>query len=363
MCEQPVLFTLKPIVTKDKFIGFIHLNSPKSFNALTLEMIELMNYQLPKWINDDSIVAIFMDGEGDKAFCAGGDVKSLYDSKIETPDGIKNPQAVKFFDKEYTLDLTLHTFPKPIICWGHGVVMGGGVGLLTACAHRIVTEKSRISMPEITIGLYPDVGGSWFLNQMPGRIGLFLGLTGAIINAHDAIYTGVASKFINNNLKEIVIQNLLGLSQQQIEHGAISNMLKIQEIESINNLPKSELKQNFDIINGLTDFENLHGIYNSIINKCKLYNNEWLELAGNTLESGCPMTAHIVYEQLKIAKYLSLEEIFNMERKISQCCVERSDFYEGVRALLIDKDKKPSWTQNHINEIDSEMINSFFEVF
>lgn len=372
--EPIVQFALKPFAGNEKFLGCIHLNSPKTFNALNLEMVELIQAQLDLWEHDKSVLAIWLDGEGEKAFCSGGDVKGLFNGRIDAEGAVQNtsntsasisnrvitnPSAVNFFDKEYTLDLKIHTYSKPILCWGHGVVMGGGIGLMAGCTHRIVTEKSRSAMPEITIGLFPDVGGSWFLNRMPGRIGLFLGLTGASINAHDAIFSGLANRFINHDKKSSVLEAIQNLDEQAFVEGGVTKVLKAFESES-EGLPKSELQANFELIQKLTDAEALGDIVEMIVGGCAKSENDWLKRAGETLTAGCPRTAHLVYQQLKRGRYMSLTEVFEMERKISAQCMAQPDFYEGVRALLIDKDKRPQWSEQNVRALNSADINHYF---
>ncbi len=181
----PVLF--EEIPTADGYvIARATLNAAKSINSLTLEIIRQLDAQLRAWADHPQVVCVFLDGAGEKGFCAGGDVRKLYDSARECGASKRNEYAETFFGEEYVLDHRIHTYPKPLIAWGNGVVMGGGVGLLAGASHRVVTETTRFAMPEITIGLFPDVGGSYFLNRMPGRSGLFLGLTGAHCNASDA---------------------------------------------------------------------------------------------------------------------------------------------------------------------------------
>ncbi|MAD21828.1 MAG: enoyl-CoA hydratase, partial [Halomonas sp.] len=174
-------------------IGEITLNAERSLNALTLEMIEEILPRLNQWQSDERVVAVLLDSAGEKAFCAGGDVVNLYKA-IQGEGAADFPE--RFFENEYRLDYQLHTFPKPVICWGNGIVMGGGMGLLSGSSHRIVTETSRLAMPEVTIGLYPDVGASWFLNRLPGGAGRFLAMTGGQINAPDAVHLGLADRAI-----------------------------------------------------------------------------------------------------------------------------------------------------------------------
>jgi len=338
----------------------IHLNSPKTFNSLTLEMVQLIQKQLDKWRDAERVCVIFLDGHGEKAFCAGGDVKGLYNGRIDSSKGIDNPSAIEFFDQEYFLDYALPTYPKSIICLGSGIVMGGVLGLIVVCTDRIMTETSRTAMPEITIGLFPDVGGSWFLNRSPGKTGLFLGLTGVNINAHDAIYAGLANRFIANEHKESLISDLLLLDVKLIADGQITKILKKYERQSDDLLPVSELKQHEKLINNLCDYENVIDISQAIISHCKEQESTWLQSAANTLQNGCPVTAHLVFQQLERAKHLSLAEVFTMERNISAECMRQTDFYEGVRALLIDKDKAPKWLHNSIAEVENEFLESYF---
>ena len=211
---KPVLFEVRA-AKNGRGIGMMTLNAEKTLNALSLEMIDLMAEQLAAWSTDDNIAMVFMQAAGEKAFCAGGDLQNLYQSMLthhasaEKNDIRANPYACDFFNREYRLDYFIHTYPKPILCWGHGIVMGGGIGLMAGASHRVVTEKSRLAMPEIGIGLFPDVGGSYFLNRMPGKLGLFLALTGAMINAADAKFTKLADYAIAQVDKASVLEKLL----------------------------------------------------------------------------------------------------------------------------------------------------------
>ena len=159
-------------------LGRITLSVEATLNSLTLEMVDLLQTQLDRWRKDDSIGAVFIDAAGEKAFCAGGDVQALHASAVETPGG-PCEYAETFFTREYRMNYTLHTFPKPLICWGHGIVMGGGLGVMAGCSHSVGTVRTLIAMPVGTIALFPDVGGSWFLNHRAGNAGEFLARTGA----------------------------------------------------------------------------------------------------------------------------------------------------------------------------------------
>src|SRR3954452_13846225 len=189
--EDPILFDTIRTASGHTF-GRATLNNPAVLNALSLPMIDLLDPQLAAWADDPQIAGVVLDAVGDRAFCAGGDVVAVYRAIRAAGPGQVPSLAEAFFEREYRLDHRIHAFPKPLLCWGHGFVMGGGIGLLAGASHRVATPPTRMAMPEISIGLYPDVGGSWLLPRMPGRSGLFLALTGAPLNAADARLAGLA---------------------------------------------------------------------------------------------------------------------------------------------------------------------------
>ena len=209
MSEQPVLFRERPCADGHR-IAIATLNAEQALNALSLEMVDRLDAQLDRWEADPGIVAILIDSVGDRAFSAGGDIRMLYESMVEHGAG-ENPYARDFFAREYRLDHRLHHSPIPIITWGNGFVMGGGMGVYQGGDFRVVTERSRLAMPEISIGLFPDVGGTWFLNRTRHNSGLFLGLTGAQINAADALFVGLADIFLAHEDKAGVLDELTAL--------------------------------------------------------------------------------------------------------------------------------------------------------
>ncbi len=189
--SEPVRIETHP-TADGRHIGMLTLDSPASLNALSLEMIQLLQAALTRWEQDPAIVCVLLQGAGEKAFCAGGDIRSFYYRKQEASESALFGYARDFFLQEYRLDHHIHRYSKPLICVADGICMGGGIGLFAGAGFRVVTEKSLFAMPEVTIGLYPDVGASWFLSRMPGRLGLWLGLTGARFNGADAIGLGMA---------------------------------------------------------------------------------------------------------------------------------------------------------------------------
>ena len=338
-------------------IGVATLNAEKTLNALTLEMIDLLSAQLMAWANNKDIACVVLQGAGDKAFCAGGDIVKLYESMVQNPKG-PNAYAENFFTKEYRLDYLIHTFPKPFICMGHGIVMGGGLGLLAGASHRVVTERSRIAMPEISIGLFPDVGGTWFLNKMPGNCGLYLGLTGASVNATDALYLNLATHFIAADSRVSLLPLLNDVDWT--EHPDKNHHLVDQTINTLSEnteslRPPAQVQVHQNIIQDLTAHSLLSDTVAAITSIKS--DDKWLNRGAAALKAGNPTTARIIHHQITQGKHLTLKEVFQQELSIAIQCTRHSDFAEGVRALLIDKDNLPKWQFNGINDVTDEWLN------
>ena len=339
-------------------IGTITLNNPKALNSLNIEMIDAIQKALDHCENDENIKAVYLQATGDKAFCAGGDVVGLYHSMKETSAGDIPEKAAYFFTKEYKLDYRLHTFDKPIISWANGIVMGGGIGLAAACSHRIVTENSMYAMPEVTIGLYPDVAASWFFNRMPKNIGLFLGITGARINASDAIFTKLADFFVLNEFKDELFAELLEFEWSDDPHCDVQNVIDSHSSFSHDEAPISQVRENYNEIQDLLQHCELTAIVNNLTNIDP--KTKWLGFAQKSFLKGCPLTYRLVYEQIKRAKHMSLKQVFEMELIMSTRCAMNGDLQEGIRALLIDKDGQPDWNNKSITEITDSQIEQYF---
>ncbi|MFK8049069.1 MAG: enoyl-CoA hydratase/isomerase family protein [Halioglobus sp.] len=358
MSDAPVLFAELPCVAGS--IGRVTLNVAATLNSLNLEMVDLLQEKLDQWRNDDQIAAVFIEGSGEKAFCAGGDVQALHQSSVETPGG-PCEYAETFFAREYRLNYTLHTYTKPIICWGHGIVMGGGLGVMAGCSHRIVTEKTRIAMPEVTIALFPDVGGSWFLNHMPGKSGQFLALTGASINAADAIYTGIADRFISSERKDAVVLQLQQLEWGSLEsgnHALVRKVLRPFTEQSIGNCPAGQVEPHLGSINTLCDGDDVHEVIDNICGQQT--EDPWLSRARDSLSAGSPLAALWIERQLRETRHASLREVFQAEIQLATNIVRHPEFAEGVRALLIDKDRSPDWQYSTSREVPEAFLETFF---
>jgi enoyl-CoA hydratase/carnithine racemase len=341
-------------------IGRVTLNIEATLNSLTLEMVDLLQAQLDTWAEDDSIAAIFIEGAGEKAFCAGGDVQALHTSSVGTPGG-PCEYAETFFAREYRMNYSLHTYAKPVICWGHGIVMGGGLGIMAACSHRVVTERTRIAMPEVTIALFPDVGGSWFLNHMPASAGEFLALTGASINAADAIYTGIADRFVASEHKQAVIEQLLKESWRSdcaANHGLVRHVLRPFAAHSIGAIPAGQVEPHMATITALCDGDDLHEIIDNIT--AQSTEDPWLAKARDGLAHGSRLAACWIHQQLQVTRHSSLREVFQSEIQLATNIMRHPEFGEGVRALLIDKDRNPAWLYKTSRDVPDEELQKFF---
>lgn len=338
-------------------IGRLTLNKPKALNALDLDMATIMLDALLAWQSRDDVVAVVIDAAGDKAFCAGGDIVSMYRSMVEAEGGV--PEFLEtFFKTEYTLDYTIHNYDKPIIVWGAGIVMGGGMGLLSGASHRVVTETSRLAMPEISIGLYPDVGGSYFLPRLPGKTGLFLGLTGGQMNGADARFVGLGDVLVASTEKDTMVDSLLQHSWQPNDlAGQVSTLLGA--LKQPEELPQGNIEKHSDLINSLCQGDSAEEVVNAILN-CDMQGDKWLSRAQSTLQKGSPITMHLVFEQCRRGASMTLAECFQMEVNMSCRCGESGEFQEGVRALLIDKDMSPKWKYASVDKVPAEVVEHFF---
>ena len=365
--DASVLFSTEP-TDCGHLIGVMTLNTPKSLNALSVEMCQLLAQQLEQWEGDEQVVALLLKGAGDKAFCAGGDIRKLYDSmSIDAP--LPNPYATEFFGHEYRLYRQMHFYSKPLILWGDGIIMGGGMGLMAGCSHRLVTERTRFAMPEVTIGLFPDASGSWFLQRMPAKTGLFLGLTGAMCNGNDALLANLAEYPVASSDYDAVIQSLKQSDWQvaasrtdkcdnNSAHSIVSRVLAAQPIAE---LPASKLAIHWQSIQQLMNSGGLGDIDALLQSDAALAkidtefaNDSWTQRAVDTYRHGCPVTAALTYALYYKVTDLSLEQVLYLEANVAVHCAANPDFKEGVRALLIDKDRNPQWSRSLADCLSSE---------
>lgn len=341
-----------------EIIAEIKLNAEKKLNALTLKMIDLISAKLDAWQGNKRVVAVLLDSEGEKAFCAGGDIIKLHEAMMR--DEI-SPFPTDFFTREYQLDYQIHTYSKPIICWGSGFVMGGGMGLFAGASHRVVTQTSYLAMPEVSIGLYPDVGASYFLNKLPGNVGLFLGLTAAGINAKDAMALGMADFALDKGLRNQLLENLVSADWQALPHDVVSQVLSSLSQQSQGefvDLP-SPIMSHQGLIEDLMSNDSLTDILADLASLEA--EDKWLQKAQRTAAQGSPVSLVLIKTQLERSQGLSLKEVFQQELEVSVQCTRHDELAEGVRALLIDKDKAPKWQFDKVEAVEKDYISGLLE--
>lgn len=340
------------------FLAEIKLNRPETLNALDLEIILTLKKQLNKWKNNSCLSAVFLHGEGNKAFCAGGDIKSLYSSILSAYEKKEDPgQAVQpFFENEYRLDYLIHTYPYPVIAWGHSFIMGGGMGLFLASSHKVMTENSALSMPEINIGLFPDVGVSYTLSRLPFETGWYLALTGCRLNYREAQFLGLADFYFNNKDKKEVLQTLI--SSSFTDKQELSAVLK--NIQKNTSFQENWIEKNKDQIASLFKSKTIKDIYKKFYNSAIEADKRWQKNRQVFLQSS-PTSAGIICEQLKRAKTCNLKEIFQMDLILALNCARGLDFPEGVKTLLIKKNDIPKWKPDSIEKVQDCQIQNYFK--
>jgi enoyl-CoA hydratase/carnithine racemase len=300
-------------------VATVTLNRPAALNALSLGMLKVLAARLNEWENDDHVRMVVMRGAGEKAFCAGGDVRALYES---FKSGQRGHQ--EFFEIEYALDYRIHTYPKTIVAVMDGIVMGGGMGISQGARVRIVGDRTRMAMPETAIGLFPDVGGSYFLSRLPGALGPYLGLVGPTLRAADAIHCGLAD----------------------VNVGASA----ASEIEALR--PAIDLHFGRD---------SLVAIMASLESEKRPEFRDWAAKTLDALAKKSPTMLAVTLEQLRRGATLSLADCFRMELNLIHACFAQGDFLEGVRALIVEKDNQPRWRPERLAQVTPSSIAAFFE--
>ncbi len=314
-------------------IGHIILNRPQALNALTLDMIESIHRVLDSFRGDHNILAVFIEGAGERAFCAGGDIRSIASARGDVDFGLR------IFKAEYTLNYKIATYPKPYIAIMNGVTMGGGVGISVYGSHRIVADSTRFAMPECAIGLFPDIGASWFLNRAPGQTGMYHALTGTIMNAADALYTGMATHYLN--------PHNLSVFRDQIFH--IQSTVDIDKIlHSLSGQPDapSLIVNDRNRIDDCFQWGDLWQTYR------KLDQSDWGREVRAVMDKHSPTSLAITWEAMRRAKHHDdLKKTLETDLLLTQHCLRRDEFYEGVRAAVIDKDKNPRWNPSRLSDL------------
>ena len=336
-------------------IGHLTLNRPSGLNAINLEMVRSLQQHLDAWAADPRVKAIVLRGAGEKAFCAGGDIRSLYDS-------YKNNDTLHtvFFEEEYALDLTLHHYPKPVIALMDGFVLGGGMGLVQGADLRLVTERSKLAMPEVGIGYFPDVGGSYFLSRTPGQLGTYLGVSGVQIRASDALYCGLADSYLESSKLPELDRSLDTLEWRGTPIDDLTALIGTFAVTVLPEPPLASLRPLIDSVFAQADIPRIVAHLRAVTAP---ETRDWANETADLLQTRSPLAMAVTLEMLRRGRELPLEQCFALELHLDRQWFDRGDLMEGVRALIIDKDKTPHWNPPTLDALDPAHVASFFTTF
>jgi enoyl-CoA hydratase/carnithine racemase len=333
-------------------VALITLNRPEALNALSLDMIVELRTLLRGYAADPHIHAVLIQGAGDKAFCAGGDIRALYQS-FKASGSLHR----EFFLREYPLDYLLYAYPKPYVVVMDGITMGGGMGIAQGSTLRIVGERTRIAMPEVAIGFFPDVGASYFLSRLPGALGVYLALTGIQIRGVDALYCQLADVYLPPPAIESLTGDLTSLNWSEDPRADLRRFIHARAALG---LPAPSLSLLRPGIDAHFSQPTVPAILGSLEAETRPEYADWARQSAKLMRSRSPTMLCVTLRQLQRGKELSLAACFRMELAMAQQTFLQGDFVEGVRALIIDKDNAPQWKPGRIEEVTDAMIDAFF---
>jgi enoyl-CoA hydratase/carnithine racemase len=334
--------------------GFITLDRPEALNSLSLPMLRAITAALLAWRDDSDVAAVVIRSSGEKAFCAGGDIRFFYDAGRAPPQG-GSALIEDFFTEEYALNHLVHSYPKPYIALMDGVVMGGGMGIAQSGPDsrvRIVTGRTKMAMPEVNIGLFPDVGGSYFLSRAPGGLGLYLGVTGATMGAADALYAGLADHYVPTDELELLdailestpgaeLADALAAFAEPFRGGAAAGKLEAR---------RADIDRHFGA-----------GSVPAIVASLEADGGEFARATVAMMATRSPLMMCVTHELIKRGAGLDMAGCLRMERALVRRTFEHGEVIEGVRALVIDKDGAPKWHPPSLEQVSGEMVRSLFE--
>ncbi|HEX2762967.1 MAG TPA: enoyl-CoA hydratase/isomerase family protein [Allosphingosinicella sp.] len=330
------------IIRVEGKVGRLRLNRPKAIHALTRDMCSAMIAALLRWREDASVQAVMIDHAEGRGFCAGGDVVML--ARSGAGDGA---EARAFFHEEYRLNHLLFTYAKPTIAFMDGITMGGGVGISQPCRYRIATENTRFAMPETAIGLFPDVGGGWYLSRLPGRVGAFLALTGARLDGAECLRLGLATHYVPSLALDDLKARIL------VDPDRIEALLDENQVSP----PPARIEENMERIDRLFASDD----YEEILTALEADGSDWAKTEFETLRSkspqACKVSLRIIYDGARVQDFA---HEMKQEYAVATRVVQRHDFVEGVRALLVDKDNRPRWEPATPEGVTQHLIDTIF---
>lgn len=335
------------LFSQQRHVGLITLNRPQALNALTLSMIKAMQHQLLQWEKDRTIHAIVIQAEAGKAFCAGGDVRWLYEAGRK-----KDPEQMQFFWHEYRLNHFIHQLNKPYIALMDGITMGGGVGVALHGSHPVASERFVFAMPETGIGFFPDIGASYLLSRCPGSLGTYLALTGNRLHAADAQAAHLVKQVVPSEHFPDLLKALLDADLSESAHQRVDEC-----ISRFGRLGHAETERHAPEINHCFRYNHVEAILDSL----REMDSEWTNAMALSLLEKAPLSLKVTLEQIHKAKSLSMADCIKMDYCLVSHFMKENDFYEGVRALLIDKDKTPKWQPDCLERVTPAKVADYFE--
>ena len=335
------------IVRREGAAGIIRLNRPKAINAMTFEMSIGIDKALDQFETDPAVALVLLEGAGERGLCAGGDIRGLYESSREGGDLGK-----RFWRQEYIMNARIARFAKPYVAFMDGLVMGGGVGLSAHGSHRVVTEKTKLAMPEVGLGFFPDVGGTWLLSHSPGEIGTYFGLTGQTMNGPDAIYAKFADAVVPSGklagLRETLVNLRVGASAAEVK--AAIDGFATGETSGPVAAQQSQIDRWF-----------AHDRMEDIVADLKRDGSELAQATLKALNEKSPRGMVVTLKLLRLARGASsLEQCLVREYRAALEVFKSDDFREGVRAAVIDKDRNPKWSPPRIEDVTPDMVAPYF---
>ena len=332
-------------------VGYITLQRPAALNALSFSMVQQLDATLRKWADDPQVNAVLVKGAGEKAFCAGGDIRSLHESMQQ--DG---RMYREFFALEYRMNYLTHRYPKPYIALMNGITMGGGMGISQGARVRIVGDRTRIAMPEVGIGFFPDVAGSYFLSRLRGGLGMYLGLTGGQLRAADAIYARLADVRLDEAGLSSLEDELTRLTWSSNPTADVDRL--IGQLAA-----GPALVADLELLQSAIDFHfskpDVPSIMTSLRTERRSQHGAWAQQTLKTMESRSPLMLCVTARQLQLGRSMDLADCLRMELNMVYRCSEEHDFREGIRAVIIDKDQ-PRWNPPQLEEVSQERVDAFF---
>jgi enoyl-CoA hydratase len=327
------------VTSRDGRVGRILLNRPRALNALDLQMIRACAAVLETWRDDPHVHAVVIEGAGDRAFCAGGDIRALRDGQLSGDRAAVD----RFFAEEYALNLAIATFPKPYIALIDGICMGGGIGLSVHAPYRVATEHAGFAMPETAIGFFPDIGATFLLPRLPGELGIYLGMTGLRVSGVDAVHAGLATHFTPR-------ARLKDLSAALARDGAAALAAFDQTLPACS----------FAAHRAAIDHCFSAASVSEIVVRLEADRAEWAQAAMQALRQVSPSALHWTLRALRRGRDLTLKQALDAEFALTRTTMAHPDFAEGVRAMVVDKDRKPVWQPARIEDVDPDVIDALF---